>query len=188
MWTICPPPPPRPPEGTVGINIRPAGTTWSSLHLKPFTVSLTQRSGTFKMPKPPRRWCFAPLRAEVKGAGVAFWLPGRDPVIQRSAVLIHSFKCHKETSSTQVSIRNLQTQMGRAKQTGFLVNLSFEFWEEKWFPGGFLSDKDCFWWAARSQGSSQRHLSLFLPLFPSCAVPVSLRNAKTLARNFLWDV
>lgn len=47
----------------------------------------------------PCHWCFAPLRAEVKGASAALWHPGGDPVIQRSSVLIQSFTATKRPAA-----------------------------------------------------------------------------------------
>lgn len=146
----------------------------------------------------PCHWCSAPLRAEVKGASVALWHPSRDSVIQRSSVLIHSFTATKRPAKRvakkkpwhKQQSRNLNTQMSGRKPTGLLVHLSFVSERKNYrFPlSQWQTLIDCPR-PARSQGSNHWHLSWSLPLFSlTCAMQVSMRNAKRIERNFLWDV
>lgn len=84
----------------------------------------------------PCHWCFARPRAEVKGASVALWHHSRDPVIQRSSALIHSFTATKRPATHVLQLltfpwhqqpsRNLNAHTSGRKQTGLLVNLSLD--------------------------------------------------------------
>lgn len=125
----------------------------------------------------PCHWCFAPLRAEVKGANVALWHPSRDPVIQRSSVLIHSFTATKTPTTHVLQLltfprhqqpsRDLNTQMSGRKQTGLLVNLSFDSERKNDF-----SDNGRLWLAAHSQrGVKGQVTDIWVGLFSFVLVP-----------------